>query len=76
MANHCKTCGVEIHPKRVALGYTNTCAEHSTASKYVGFVVAESKTEYLIDVVRDPEVAKDMRRLMSYRQGSYDSLYS
>jgi hypothetical protein len=67
MANYCKTCGVEVHPKRVAMGYPNTCPEHSTATKYAGFVVAEGKTDYMINVVRDPETAKHMERLMTNR---------
>ena len=67
MKQHCKVCGVGIHPKRVALGYTTTCPEHSTTSKYVGFVVAESEEVYEVNIVRDPETAKDMERLMLYR---------
>lgn len=67
MKHYCKSCGVAIHPKRVELGYKTTCPEHSVAPKYVGFVVAESEDEYMVDIVRDPEVAKDMERLMTYR---------
>lgn len=67
MKRYCKVCDVEIHPKRVDMGYKTTCPEHSSAAKYVGFVVAESDSDYTIDVVRDPEVAKDMERLLTYR---------
>lgn len=67
MKHYCKVCEVEIHPKRVAMGYKTSCPEHSTAAKYVGFVVAESDEVYEVDIVRDPELAKDMERLMLYR---------
>lgn len=67
MKHYCKVCEVEIHPKRVSLGYKNTCPEHSSTSKYVGFVVAESEDVYEVNIVRDPETAKDMERLMLYR---------
>jgi hypothetical protein len=67
MKRYCKVCDVEIHPKRIQMGYKSTCPEHSATTKYVGFVVAESDSDYTIDVIRDPEVAKDLERLTMYR---------
>lgn len=67
MANYCKTCGAQVHPKRVALGYPDTCPEHSTASRYAGFIAADGKSDYAINIVRDPEAAKHVQRLMGMR---------
>lgn len=67
MTHYCKTCNKEIHPKRVALGYKTTCLEHSTAAKCVGFVVPEGETGFTIDIVKDPQVAQNMERLMGAR---------
>lgn len=67
MGNSCKICNKTIHPRRVALGYTNTCPEHSTVTKCVGFTIADNDGTYIIDIVKDPQVAKDMERLRSTR---------
>ena len=63
MANYCRICRTEIHPKRVALGYKDTCPTHSTASKYSGHIVIEGDAEQSIQVIKDPEVAKTLRRM-------------
>jgi len=34
---YCKVCNAEIHPKRVALGYSTTCVNHSTAERFRPF---------------------------------------
>lgn len=59
----CRVCKEEIHPKRVALGYTNTCVKHSTAERYVGFVTETASETYEVAVVRNSETAKEMDRL-------------
>jgi len=60
---YCKVCGTEIPLGRVKLGYGTTCVNHSSAEKYTAFIAADQKTDYAINIVRDPEVAKDMVRL-------------
>lgn len=63
MANYCKICRTEIHPKRVELGYKDTCPTHSTAAKYSGHVVVEGEADYSIQVIKDPNLAKSLSRL-------------
>lgn len=60
---YCKVCGTEIHPRRVALGYSTTCVNHSTASKYTGVVAAGSKNDFEVHVIKDPEVAKELVKM-------------
>lgn len=59
----CKVCGSEIHPKRVALGYKDTCVNHSTTEKYVGRVTETDTETYEIQVIKNPQVARDLQRL-------------
>jgi hypothetical protein len=63
----CKVCNKEIPAKRVALGYTTTCVEHSNAFKYVGVVAASGKCDYEISIIRDKETAEHMQRLVETR---------
>jgi hypothetical protein len=63
MTKYCKVCGVEIHPRRVALGYSTTCVNHSTASKYTGVVAAGSKNDFEVHVIKDPEIAKELVKM-------------
>jgi acetate kinase len=63
MANYCKICRAEIHPKRVELGYKDTCPTHSTASKYTGHLVVEGSANFSIQVIRDEQVAKELSKL-------------
>lgn len=63
MTKYCKVCGTEIHPRRVALGYSTTCVNHSTASKYTGVVAAGSKNDFEVHVIKDPEIAKELVKM-------------
>ncbi len=63
MQKTCKVCHTVIHPKRVALGYKDTCVNHSSAQKFTGIVVADGKTGDSIQVIRDPEVGKQLMQL-------------
>lgn len=67
MKHYCKVCQKPIHERRVKLGYTNTCVEHSAAFKYVGFVAASSKSDYEISIARSKETAEHMQRLVETR---------
>jgi len=58
MKKYCKVCGTEIHPKRVALGYSTSCIKHSTAERYTGIVAAGSKNDFEVHVIKDPELGK------------------
>lgn len=60
---YCKVCSKEIHPKRVALGYPDTCVDHSTAQKFTGHLVVDGKTDYSIQIIKDPEVGKKLKQL-------------
>ena len=64
---YCKVCGIEIPKKRVELGYSETCVNHSNAFKYVGFVAGANKVDYEISIVRDPETAEHMQKLTEMR---------
>ena len=64
---YCKVCDKPIHERRVKLGYTDTCVDHSNAFKYVGFVAGSGKVHYEINVVRDKETAEHMQRLVETR---------
>jgi hypothetical protein len=59
----CKVCQEEIHPLRVKMGYKTTCVKHSTAERYTGFVVADSKTADSIQIIKDPEVGRKLVEL-------------
>jgi hypothetical protein len=63
MTKYCKVCGEQIHPKRVALGYSTSCVKHSTASRYTGIVAAGSKNDFEVHVLKDPEVAKQLVKM-------------
>lgn len=65
--SYCKVCGTEIHPKRVALGYKDSCVNHSTTSKFTGMVVADHKSTTWLNVFRDPATAKHATRLVESR---------
>lgn len=60
---YCKTCGTEIHPKRVALGYKDTCVNHSTTERYAGRVTETDTETYEIQIIRNPQTAKELDRL-------------
>ena len=64
---YCKMCGTKIPEKRVQLGYTDTCVNHSNTFKYVGFVAGANKVDYEISIVRDPETAMHMQKLTESR---------
>ena len=57
---YCKVCGIEIHPKRVAMGYSTSCVKHSTAERYTGIVAAGSKNDFEVHIIKDPEVGKKL----------------
>ena len=64
----CKVCKEEINPKRVQLGYYDTCVNHSSTEKYVGRITETDVETYEIQVIRDPKVAQELYRLeISYR---------
>ena len=67
MSKYCKVCDQQIPEKRVALGYTTTCVEHSDTYKYTGVVSASGKTDYQISIIRDAETAKHMEQLVMTR---------
>jgi hypothetical protein len=63
MKKYCKVCGTEIHPKRVALGYSTSCVNHSTAERYTGIVAAGSKSDFEVHVIKDSRVAKELVKM-------------
>lgn len=67
MKKYCKVCSSEIPTKRVSLGYTETCVEHSQTFKYVGFVSSTSKVDYDISIARDKDTAEHMQKLFELR---------
>ena len=69
--HYCKVCDVVIHPKRVQLGYKDTCVNHSEAKKFVGLLVTEGKESEetsSIQVIRDPQLAQEINRLKNSSQ--------
>ena len=56
----CKVCQEEIHPLRVKLGYKTTCVKHSTSERYTGIVVADHKTADSIQIIKDPEIGRQL----------------
>lgn len=67
MSRFCKVCQQPIPEKRVQLGYADTCVNHSSAFKYVGFVGGANKVDYEISIVRDSETADHMKKLLELR---------
>tara|TARA_R110000868_G_scaffold409475_4_gene695021 strand:+ start:233 stop:445 length:213 start_codon:yes stop_codon:yes gene_type:complete len=67
MKKYCKVCDAQIPDGRVKLGYQNTCVEHSSTFKYVGFVAGANKVDYQISIVKDKETAQHMQRLLETR---------
>jgi hypothetical protein len=67
MSKYCKVCQKEIPQKRVELGYSETCVDHSNTFRYVGFVAGTNKVDYEISIVRDLETAKHMQKLTETR---------
>jgi hypothetical protein len=63
MKKYCKVCGTEIHPKRVALGYSTSCVKHSTAERYTGIVAAGSKNDFEVHVIKDSKIAKELVKM-------------
>jgi hypothetical protein len=70
MKHYCKVCDQQIPEGRIRLGYKETCVEHSSTSKYAGFVAGVGKVDYEVNIVRDPETAKHMQRLIETRGAS------
>ncbi len=64
---YCKVCSKVIPEKRVQLGYSDTCVDHSNVFKYVGFVSGTNKVDYEISIVRDRETANHMQHLSEMR---------
>lgn len=64
---YCKVCQKEIPMARVKLGYTDTCVDHSSTFKYIGFVSGMNKMDYDISIVRDEETAEHMKKLYEMR---------
>ena len=68
MATHqCKVCGVIIHPKRVALGYPDTCVNHSSTERYSGLIIADAKATNSLQIIRDSSTAKHLQHLSRTR---------
>lgn len=65
VVKYCKVCGVEIHPKRVQLGYKDTCVNHSTTEKYAGRIMETDTETYEVQVIKNPQTAKELERLAS-----------
>jgi hypothetical protein len=63
----CKVCSKAIPERRVQLGYSDTCVNHSNTFKYVGFVAGTNKVDYEISIVRDLETAVHMQKLTESR---------
>lgn len=60
---YCIVCQKLIPEGRIKLGYSTTCVNHSTASKYTGIVAAGSKNDFEVHVLKDPEVAKQLVKM-------------
>lgn len=63
MEYRCQVCDIEIHPKRVQLGYKYSCPAHSKEKKFTAHLVVEGKCEYSVQVIKDDGLAKDLQRL-------------
>ena len=55
-------CGSEIPQKRLDLGYS-TCVGCSTTKKFSGHLVVHHKTGNEYEVIRDPETAREVKRM-------------
>jgi hypothetical protein len=64
---YCKICQKVIPQKRVEMGYSTTCVEHSNTFRYVGFVAGSGKADYEISIIRDSETAQHMQKLAEAR---------
>lgn len=64
---YCKVCENPIPEARVKLGYLDTCVEHSSTFKYVGFVAGKNKVDYEVSIARDSETAEHMQKLFDLR---------
>jgi len=64
---YCKVCQKEIPQGRMKLGYTTTCVEHSNTFKYVGVVTGSGEADYEISIIKDPETAEHMQKLLEAR---------
>ena len=67
MSKYCKVCSKEIPERRVQLGYSETCVEHSNAFRYLSFVAGAGKVDYEVSIIRDRETADHMQRLSEMR---------
>jgi hypothetical protein len=63
ITKYCKVCQKEIHPKRVELGYGTTCVDHSSAERYTGIVAAGSKNDFEVQIIKDPEIGRQLVQL-------------
>ncbi len=63
MKHFCKICNALIHPKRVELGYKDTCVKHSQSSRYSGFMTSDGKDTRGIQIIKDPKVAERLHML-------------
>ena len=59
----CKICNKSIDPRRVKLGFGETCVQHSGMERYTSFISTSAKTDYETIIVRDPEVGKHLKQL-------------
>ena len=59
----CKVCKQEIPALRVKMGYNTTCVNHSTAERYSGIISATGKTDYALNIIKDPELARQLKEL-------------
>ena len=53
----CKVCKQEIPVLRVKMGYNTTCVNHSTAERYSGIISATGKTDYALNIIKDPVIS-------------------
>jgi hypothetical protein len=60
---YCKVCKEEIHPKRVSLGYMNTCVKHSASERYTGIIHDTGGDTYEVQIIKSKEIAKELERL-------------
>lgn len=67
MIYYCKVCKKAIPQKRAALGYKDSCVEHSTTNKFTGVVVADHKSTTWLNILKDTETAKHVTKLLETR---------
>jgi len=63
---YCKVCNKPIPEGRVKAGYVDTCVNHSKAFKYVGIVSGTEDDNFEISIIKDPDTAKDVSRLLKH----------